>query len=100
MVPARWGFWLRPLQKIETFERILLKYLNTLEIRRTLVQEGIHSLTEILTHIGAQDQVFPLIAGQRPADATYRLLGDFERDRRMAGNEFRGLIGAALQCRD
>src|SRR6185503_21107689 len=71
--------------------------LLALPVRRALVEERVHSFAEILAHIGAQDQVLAFVARQRPADAAYRFLGDFERDRRMAGNELRRFIGAALQ---
>src|ERR1700712_1584988 len=74
--------------------------LFALEVRRALVEEGVHALAEILAHVGAQDQVFALVARQRPPDAAHRFLGDFERDRRMAGDELGGLIGTALQCCD
>ena len=77
-----------------------IRNLFALPVRRALVEEGIHALAEILAHIGAQDQVLALVARQRAADAAHRFLGDFQRDRRMAGNELRGFIGAALQRRD
>src|ERR1700760_4625734 len=75
-------------------------WLFALEVRRPLVEEGVHSLAEILAHIGLEDQVLALVARQRAADAADRLLGNFQRDRRMAGDEFRGFVGAALQRPD
>src|ERR1700738_5181943 len=74
--------------------------LLSLPVRRALVEEGIHSLAEILAHIGAKDQILAFIARQRPPDPADRLLGDLERDRRMAGNQLRGLVGTALQRLD
>src|SRR5216683_2559432 len=78
----------------------LFANLFALPVRRALVEEGIHSLAEILAHIGAKDQILALVARQRPPDPADRLLGDLKGDRRMAGNQLRGLIGTALQRLD
>ena len=69
-------------------------------VRRALVEVCIHSLAEILAHIGAQDQIPAFFARQRAAETEHRFLGGFHRDRRMAGNELAGFIGAALQRRN
>src|SRR5258708_15948620 len=61
--------------------------LLALPVRRTLVEEGIHPLAEILAHVGAQDQVPAFLARQRAAETEHRFLGGFHRDRGMAGNE-------------
>src|SRR3984893_12899475 len=74
--------------------------LFALEVRRALVQEGIHALAKVLAHIGAKDQILALFARQRPPDAAHRLFCHLERDRRMAGEEFCRLVGALLQRRD
>src|SRR6516225_5778880 len=76
-----------------------LAELFALEVRRPLVQEGIHPLTKILAHVSLEDEVFALLARQGPADAAHRLLGDFEGDRRMGGDQLCRLVGAALQGR-
>ena len=36
--------------------------LLALPVRRALVEEGIHSLPEILSHIGAKNQILALVA--------------------------------------
>src|SRR6185437_1410653 len=74
--------------------------LFALEIGAALVEEGVHAFTEILAHIGLQDQVLALLPRQRAADAAYRLLGRLQRQRRVRGHELGGLVGAALQRLD
>ena len=37
--------------------------LFALEVRRPLVEEGVHAFAEILAHIGLEDQVLALFAG-------------------------------------
>src|SRR5687768_9102499 len=74
--------------------------LLALPIRRALVEERVHSFAKILAHIGAQDQVPALLARQGTTEAEHRFLGGFHRNRRMAGNELGGFVGAALQRRN
>src|ERR1700722_5467156 len=64
--------------------------LFALPVRRALVEKGVHSLAEVLAHVGAKDQIFALVARQRPPDAAHRLFCHLERNRRMARNQFRG----------
>src|SRR4051812_1093743 len=79
---------------------IALPTLLTLPARLALVEEGVHSLAEILAHIRLQQQILAFVAGQRAADAAHRFLGHFEGERGMAGDQLRGLGGAALQRLD
>src|SRR4051812_26940672 len=74
--------------------------LLALPVRGPLVEERVHTLAEILTHIGAQNQVPALLARQSTTETEHRFLGGFHRDRRMAGNELCGFIGAPLQRLD
>src|SRR5207245_10134706 len=67
-----------------------------LEAGAALVEEGVHALAEILAHIGLEDEVLPLLPRQRAADTAHRLLGGFERERRVRRNEPCRLVGAAL----
>src|SRR6202165_1634974 len=84
-------------RKLQKFQH---ETLFALPVRRALVEEGIHSLAEVFAHIGAKDQILALVARQRPPDTAHRLLGDFERDRSMDGEQRRRLAGAARQRRD
>src|SRR3954451_24873751 len=74
--------------------------LLSLPVRRPLVEEGIHSLAEILAHVGAHDQIPALLTRQRAAETKHRSLGGCHRDRRMAGNELGSFIDTALQRRN
>src|SRR6185295_20226871 len=64
--------------------------LLALPVRRALVEERVHSLAEILAHIGTQYQVPALLARQGATEAEHCFLGGFHRDRRMAGNKLGG----------
>src|SRR4029077_17263447 len=45
-----------------------------LEIRCALVEEGVHAFAKILAHIGLEDQILALVAGERAANAAHCLL--------------------------
>src|SRR4051812_30023234 len=64
---------------------------------RTLIQEGIHAFAEVLAGVAQQDQVLVLGAWPALAQATHRLLGRLQRQRRHSGDRAGELVGAALQ---
>jgi hypothetical protein len=47
---------------LETELHKIQRLLSALPVRRALVEEGIHSLPEILSHIGAKNQILALVA--------------------------------------
>jgi hypothetical protein len=55
---------------------------------------------EILAHIDAKNQIFAPVARQCSPDTAHGLFGDSERSRRMACNQLRCFLGAALQHGD
>src|SRR5829696_6834444 len=66
-------------------------------LRRALVQEGLHAFPEIPAHVAHQDQVLALLAGKALGQASHRLLGRAQRQRRMAGDGAGEFLGAALE---
>src|SRR5262249_61718747 len=73
--------------------------LLSLPVWRAFIQESVHSLAEILAHIGFEDEVFPLVTRQGAADAAHRFLRGLKRERGMRGDQLRRLVGTALPRR-
>ena len=66
-------------------------------LRRALVEESIEPFAKILARVAHQDEVLALVPRQPPLQARHRLLGRAQRQRRMAGEQPRDLIGALVE---
>src|SRR5262249_41257914 len=65
-------------------------------LRLALVQERVHAFAEIPAHVAHQDQILALFAREPRLQAPQRFLGGAQRERRVAGDQARELVGAAL----